>query len=310
MNKPFFWKSALKASVLVYFAVAVLGFAVYWFFVGANGFEAMLSTVKENREMLESLSGIGSLITIVSIFWWVLFAKIEEQIPVRSLLGKVFLFNTVMSVLSIGFFYVFPGLLESLQLLFGQTSLDLISIAYFAVFTVGFWKAYAYFKPKEKFQSPAIETKSLGSPRRRIAAYLIDTAILWFSNILIFIAVIIFGLINLFTIGAGFFEILFYALIFFWLLSTVTSFLYWTVLEARGKGSLGKRVLGLRVVSVNGQNASFQNAFFRNAPKFVTGMELFLAVELFFLLQDPHHQRLFDQVADTIVVRTKKEVSK
>lgn len=77
---------------------------------------------------------------------------------------------------------------------------------------------------------------------------------------------------------------------------------YGTVLEGAYGKTLGKMLLGIRVVGATGEDIGFGGAFLRNIPA-VFGGWLTWIVGIAAIAIDDRNQRLFDQVADTYVVR-------
>ncbi len=81
---------------------------------------------------------------------------------------------------------------------------------------------------------------------------------------------------------------------------------YFTVFEALPAGkTFGKMLVGIRVADVSGGKASFGQAFMRNLLRLIDGLLLYL-VGLILALNSKRKQRLGDQVAHTIVLRTTK----
>jgi uncharacterized RDD family membrane protein YckC len=77
--------------------------------------------------------------------------------------------------------------------------------------------------------------------------------------------------------------------------------LYFPLLEGRFGKTIGKYLLGLRVLSEDGLPATYVQAFLRRLSFY---FEIF-PIEALFLPFNPKHQRWFDLLAKTIVVREK-----
>jgi uncharacterized RDD family membrane protein YckC len=78
-------------------------------------------------------------------------------------------------------------------------------------------------------------------------------------------------------------------------------FIYFPLLEGRFGQTLGKRFVGLRVRSEDGLPASYGQAILRRLSFY---FEIF-PIEALFLPFDAKHQRWFDKLAKTVVVREK-----
>jgi len=92
------------------------------------------------------------------------------------------------------------------------------------------------------------------------------------------------------------------ALIWF-VLSAVTIFLYYTLMEGYLGQTLGKMLLGIKVVrEYNGGVPGLGAAALRTVLRIIDGIALY-AVAFVSVLATPKNQRLGDMVANTLVVR-------
>ncbi len=89
------------------------------------------------------------------------------------------------------------------------------------------------------------------------------------------------------------------------LLPTVSFALFWGYhvwWEVRHEGqSIGKRVLGLRVVDTRGLPVSLQQSMVRNVVRVIDTMPA-AGIGMICALLDPHHRRIGDLLAETVVV--------
>ena len=86
-------------------------------------------------------------------------------------------------------------------------------------------------------------------------------------------------------------------------LSFLTLPLYGGLLEGYWNGqTLGKKALGIRVVDERGPDATVSQAFVRNIPAVVIPGWLMYLVALASMAMTDRRQRVFDQVAGTVVV--------
>ncbi len=76
--------------------------------------------------------------------------------------------------------------------------------------------------------------------------------------------------------------------------------LYFPLLEGRFGQTIGKRLLKLRVLKENGLPAGYRESFLRRISFYFNGM---LAIDSLFIPFTAKHQRAFDIVAQTIVVK-------
>ncbi len=77
-------------------------------------------------------------------------------------------------------------------------------------------------------------------------------------------------------------------------------FLYFPLLEGRFGQTIGKRLLKLRVLKENGLPAGYRESFLRRISFYFNGM---LVIDSLFIPFTEKHQRAFDIVARTIVVK-------
>jgi uncharacterized RDD family membrane protein YckC len=120
----------------------------------------------------------------------------------------------------------------------------------------------------------------------RIAAQVIDMIVIF---VLAVVVGVLFGL-GLQSRGGIFLGII------------VVTIAYGTVLEGAYGKTLGKMALGIRVVGPAGEDIDYGPAFLRNIPA-LFGSWLTWIVGIAAIAIDDQNQRLFDQFADTYVVR-------
>jgi uncharacterized RDD family membrane protein YckC len=145
---------------------------------------------------------------------------------------------------------------------------------------------------------------ALAGPTLRVAAYLLDLAIIILLNIGL---VLLFGLATQFMDDDIVIALMFVAMF-------VVNHAYFIIYEYASKGrTLGKSAAGLRVLRANGTRIGFHEAFMRNVLRFLDGQPaLFLLGPCFYLLGfafcalHPKHMRLGDMVAGTIVVHERR----
>lgn len=81
-------------------------------------------------------------------------------------------------------------------------------------------------------------------------------------------------------------------------------FAYCVVLEGFfGGRTVGKRFMGILVVTTEGHPVSVRQALVRNLPALVAAFWIPYIVAIFSVVSTPLHQRVFDRLADTAVVR-------
>lgn len=303
MKEKIFWRSALKASVLFYFLCSVSALLFFVFF-RPTGLAELFDFFRANRELMDSLQTIVSVMAIGQVFSWVLFAWMEEKAPVKSLFAKVLVFNLGITLVSWLFMRLIPPFERVVEILLKPFNTIEANIFFFLTSTLVMYYLYDFFKKQEGMQRLQTEKSvSLASPGRRIAAYLIDVVLLTIVSVILFVVLMIAGFLGFLGTFDSVIDALIGAAVVFSVISLLIGTLYWTVLEGKFGASLGKRLLGMRIEKEGGTAIGFQEAFFRNAPKFVSGLEMFLLIELLFLLGTKKHQRLFDKVAGTVVVR-------
>lgn len=302
MAQKIFWRSALKAAVLAYFLAAVLTLVYLYVFV-PNWIQLLFSYFHGMREQFEAFQSWGSLLIIGEIFAWGFFALIFEKIPLKQSLAKVFLFNAAVTLATMAIAAQDPVLRIMDSILAGSLNHWVVDVAGFLVGSVLLWYFFEYFKAQEKKTVSAPTAFKIASPKRRIAAYLVDAVILSLLGGIIFVISLASGILSIFISNVPLTQAIFVGLSIFAALSMTLGTLYWTLLEGKFGGTPGKRLLGLRVTKENGERIGLHEAFFRNAPKFFSGLELVLVVEVLFLLGTKKHQRLFDKIAETVVIR-------
>jgi len=79
--------------------------------------------------------------------------------------------------------------------------------------------------------------------------------------------------------------------------------LYFPILEGRFGQTVGKKVLGLRILKENGLPSGYKEAFLRRISFYFEGG---LVIDALFIPFTQKHQRAFDIVARTIVIREKR----
>ena len=142
-------------------------------------------------------------------------------------------------------------------------------------------------KPPENSEA---QLASLGS---RIAAYIIDTVIVF---VLVIIVLGVIASIQTFTDDSyNLLAYLVYALVFFG---------YFILLEGPlGKGrTIGKRVLKLRVVKKDQSMMSYGASFGRNILRLIDGL-FFYIIGMILISDSNLNQRLGDRAADTLVIK-------
>lgn len=82
----------------------------------------------------------------------------------------------------------------------------------------------------------------------------------------------------------------------------VVTLAYGTILEGALGQTFGKMLAGVRVVDATGDDVGYGQAFVRNIPALFGGWLTWL-VGIAAIAIDTQNQRLFDQLADTYVVR-------
>ena len=127
----------------------------------------------------------------------------------------------------------------------------------------------------------------------RAIAFLIDTAVM---------AAIIIGAVFLGAHAPGIFGIVFILLIVF-----ATFLGYFILFEALWSGQTpGKRAMNIRVMDASGGRLSMANVAIRNLIRMVDMLPVLMFLGGVVAFLDPHHRRLGDMAANTIVVRDRK----
>jgi uncharacterized RDD family membrane protein YckC len=157
-----------------------------------------------------------------------------------------------------------------------------------------------------EYVSLTFQLAGLGS---RAAAFLIDQLILMVINILILIATffaikgmsdlqffladnmlpLAVTVITLFVINGGYF----FAFEFF-----------------SGGRTIGKKLIGIRVMQENGHSITLLSSFIRNLVRIIDALPVSYLLGIFLIFFHPHHKRLGDLVAGTIVVHERKSKRK
>ncbi|MDO8634306.1 MAG: RDD family protein [archaeon] len=309
-----FWKSALKASVLLWFLTGAIFTVVVYLNLGAL-FSEVLPALRAGaftRASLESLQPIMIFLTFLCVFSWVGFAFIYDRIPLKWGLLKVFAFDAVLSAITFFLIKTQPIVMLLIGPFYEAFANPAFMIVYLAAWSIAYWWLFEFFKKQE---NDAFGREAIPAPiQKRIIAYVIDEIFLGIVAFAVFILAIIMaigkGLVldrldlggALSLAGMNFLNILMAVVLFGFLLRCF----YFTVIEARFGASLGKQFMKIRVATENGEKIGLQEAFFRNAPKFVPGLDTFLLLEILFIIQSKKQQRLFDRVAETVVVSAGK----
>ncbi|BFT69335.1 RDD family protein [Paenibacillus sp. P36] len=141
------------------------------------------------------------------------------------------------------------------------------------------------------------QTAGIGS---RAAAHLLDSLILIFVNVLLFVFVI---LVSRLYSGSWLPDLADYLLAITIVLWIVLNLGYFVCLEAfMGGQTLGKRWLGLRVIQNNGQSATLLSIIIRNLFRLLDVMPLFYFVGMLSIFLSSKDKRIGDMVAGTLVV--------
>ncbi|MBA2941999.1 RDD family protein [Paenibacillus sp. CGMCC 1.16610] len=141
------------------------------------------------------------------------------------------------------------------------------------------------------------QTAGIGS---RAAAHLLDSVILIFVNVLLFVFVI---LVSRLYSGSWLPDLADYLLAITIVLWIVLNLGYFVCSEAfMGGQTLGKRWLGLRVIQNNGQSATLLSIIIRNLFRLLDVMPLFYFVGMLSIFLSSKDKRIGDMVAGTLVV--------
>jgi len=126
---------------------------------------------------------------------------------------------------------------------------------------------------------------------RRFLAYLLDIIIVCALN---FFVGILVGLIIVPN------EALYEGVVFIILFNLPVFGVYCIILEGKFGQTLGKRLLHIKVVKENGERIGYLKAFIRRISLLIPVLNIIDALFIF----RKSRQRLFDQLANTIVVKT------
>ncbi|MDO8634508.1 MAG: RDD family protein [archaeon] len=306
----------MKASVLLWF------FSIsFVFLLGLLGDIGLLEGASSAPGIggldSETAGGLLSLIVVFSVFSWVVFGFIYDRIPIRFGLLKVIVFGALVSAMEFFLFNTSPELGEVFGPQYDFVGKPIEVLGYFAVFSIVYWRLFEFFKKSEE-NAPFGDMQGKFAPiHRRIIAYiigsivisLISIAILFFSIIGIIGLKVFSGDVNLaevfeYPLELGFIVFLLVFSIFLFFRFLVIGF-YLSVFEGRFGATIGKKIMKIKVVKEDGEQIGFQDAFFRNAPKFIPVIGLVIFAEILFMVFSKKKQRLFDQVAQTIVINEK-----
>src|SRR5579875_416446 len=142
------------------------------------------------------------------------------------------------------------------------------------------------------YQAPALNYVGVGP---RFVAILIDTGILWLIDGVL-------GGIAAALVSAS--QNLSFLVAIIYLAMFVIDILYFFWLEATQGATLGKKAMGLKVVRLDGSPIGWNESIIRNLLRIVDGLFSYL-VGAIIIWNSPLKQRLGDQVAKTVVVRTR-----
>jgi len=321
MTEKVFWKSALKASVLMYFIIGIFSMLVLVIFFNNElaqsiNFDGFIDFT--NMKINGPDYGIILVVTvlIVQVLLWIVFAFLHKRIPFNNSIAKVFLFNLVVET----FFVVSslniktPSIISKITLY--QINPVLTSIIMFFITTIMFSYLFDFFKKEEKEEIKNKQKNKPASIPRRILAFSIDFAIL-IGIQQISVPLLWDPYIRYIWFEAqdwSFSQTVLVAAISAGLLSLFIQFLYWTITEGKFGASIGKKIFNIKVIKENGDRIGYREAFFRNSTKFFFTLRAFGFLDFFFMFTNKNKQRFFDKVAGTIVIRTdlkkEKEVEK
>ncbi len=311
MTEETYWKSALKASFLLYLAnVVIVAFLIGFFPELALDFMKNLNPQNLAAHLLTILFlfFVYSLLTIAGILVWGLFGKFYNKIPTSRTVTKAFIFNLVLSAMTYGareLMKTSPVFLSGLpdHLYFTSKILDII------LWPIFFTILFNYFEKNTK--SAELNKKILpASIGRRIVAFLIDFVLVAIvSNIILILAVTIYGacafvspqnplLPNKLRFALEGFSTIF---------AVSFALAYWTYLEGKYGRTVGKKLVDIKVVKTNGAKATYWDAFFRNFTKSQPTTSLLFWIEAIILILGKSKQRFSDKIANTCVVRVKSK---
>ncbi len=308
MTQKVFWKSALKASALMYFIIGILSTVILILFF-SDKLDQIMSIAMTDKEWLEATAFPMTIMYVFLIFAWIPFGFLYKKIPFKKTIVKVFLFNLILVGIELLITAVFEIKNTDVlnEIFFGSDNCCYSFIPLFLLTTIMFAYLFDFFKKREEKEISGKTKNKLASIPRRLLAYIIDLIIL--SIIFGIISFIISSVANIMVFNSNI-ELSSVAVI------TLMSFcfvvaqtIYWTVVEGKFGASIGKKILKIKVIKENGKEISYIDAFFRNITKFADNLLPFLLIDALTIFTTKNKQRFFDKVAGTIVVRTdlKKE---
>ena len=106
MTEKVFWKSALKASVLMYFAIGMITTLILILFF-SDRLDQMMQLISADKEGFEVTLFLMALIHLSIVFAWIMFGFLYKKIPFKKTIAKAFLFNLILTGLELLFFTVF-----------------------------------------------------------------------------------------------------------------------------------------------------------------------------------------------------------
>jgi len=302
------WKSALKASFLLYLGSTVVVTFLAGFF--PETVSVSLKNLNPPSLVFQLLSSlflffVCSILMVAETVVWALFGKFYNKIPTSRTITKVFIFNFVLSAITHGMRelmktnFALSVLPEPLY--FASKILDVI------LWPIFFTILFNYFEKNTRAVelNKRIVSASIG---RRVIAFIIDFVIVAvLSNSILMLAVIINGAWyfaspqNPFKPNELFVTLAAFSTIFGILLALA----YWTSLEGKYGKTLGKRLMGITVVKIDGSKPTCWDALFRNFTKALPYASIFFYAETVLLVFGKDRQRFSDKIANTYVVRVK-----
>ncbi|MBU2476681.1 RDD family protein [Candidatus Micrarchaeota archaeon] len=308
MTQKVFWKSALKASVLMYFVIGMLTTLILILFF-SDRIGQMMGMMSADREGFGVTLFLMGSIHIFLIFAWILFAFLYEKIPFKKTILKAFLFNLILVSLELLFFSVFEIKNADVlgEIIFGSDNCCFMFVPLFLITTIMFAYFFDFFRKTEEKETKGKPENKLASIPRRFLAFLIDLIILGIFSALISFFLLLTARYFWLTANIQLSIPAILSLIAF--CSTIFQIIYWTVLEGKFGASIGKKLLKIKVVKENGEKIGYTEAFFRNVTKFADNLLLFVPIDALTIFTTKNKQRFFDKLAGTIVIRTglKKE---
>ena len=128
----------------------------------------------------------------------------------------------------------------------------------------------------------------------RFFAWLID-----FIIVSIFSTLIIFAIFGSIEYDKG----VFWAESMQYIPTSILFFVYWTVLEYKTGQTVGKKILNLRVSDIRGNNPDLKGIILGSFGKsFLLPIDVLLG----WILTNEKHQRIFNKLGDTLVVKIKE----